>query len=53
VVYARSAPRSKPAKVRLRALRAIPSGRYRLTTVTVGPGGRIVRHSPVVVKTHR
>jgi hypothetical protein len=53
VVYARSAPRSRPARARLHALRAIPSGRYRLTTVTVGPEGRLVRHSTVVVRTHR
>src|SRR5215217_1577596 len=52
VVYARSAPRSRPARARLQALRAIPSGRYRLTTVTVGPDGRLVRHSTVVVRTH-
>ena len=36
--------------MRLRALRAIPPGRYRLTTVTVDTGVRIVRHSPVVVR---
>ena len=53
VVYARSASRARPSSMRLRALRAIPPGRYRLTTVTVDTGVRIVRHSPVVVRVRR
>jgi hypothetical protein len=55
VVYAIGAARSGSAsRVRLRAVRAIPAGRYRLTSVSTDRGGaKAVRHTTVLVGSAR
>ena len=51
VVYATGSARSRRAsRIRLRGVRAIPAGRYRLTSVSTDRRGRkTVRHSTVLV----
>jgi len=51
VLYAKSASRARGGRVRLRAVRALRPGRYRLTTVTVDSrGAKVVRRSSVVLR---
>ena len=55
VVYASgSATSGRSSSVRLRAVRNVPAGRYRLTSVaTDRDGGKVIRRTEVVVASSR